>query len=168
MKSNKEQNKKIELEKNNIEDNLKEIPVDLNKFKKDAFLKLKEKTSHAINDSVVFAEDASQKIERNIKEGIKKTKESYIVKEFQDKANQLRTLDQKDKTKYKRKIVRGLVKLKDIIFKLVEEFVGKIKIGTQYGKSNIDVLADLAKLKELGIITEKEFDSKKREILDRI
>lgn len=50
----------------------------------------------------------------------------------------------------------------------LEKFVGRIRIGTQYGKTSLDVLEELSKLKELGIISEEEYLRKKSEILDRI
>ncbi len=50
----------------------------------------------------------------------------------------------------------------------LEKIVGRIRIGTQYGKTSLDVLEELAKMKELGIITEDEYLNKKKEILDRI
>jgi hypothetical protein len=77
-------------------------------------------------------------------------------------------MDQSEKNRHKQKIIRGMIKIRDIIFELFEKFVGRIRVGTQYGKSSIDLLSELAKLKELGIITEKEFEAKKKEILDRI
>ena len=49
-----------------------------------------------------------------------------------------------------------------------EEFIGTIRKGTQYGKTSVEILGDLAKLKELGIISDEEFESKKKQILDRI
>ena len=136
--------------------------------KENSFLKIKQKANETIKSSFDFAADTSQKIDKNIKEGIQKAKESSVVQEVQAKADHLRTMDQKEKNKYKRKIIGVFVKVRDIIFGLFEKFVGKIRIGTQYGKSSLDLLSDLAKLKELGIITEKEFEAKKKEILDRI
>jgi len=53
-------------------------------------------------------------------------------------------------------------------FIFFELFVGRIKLGTQYGASSLEILEKLAKLKELGIITDKEFNDKKKKILDRI
>jgi len=49
-----------------------------------------------------------------------------------------------------------------------EEFIGTIRRGTQYGKTSIGMLEEIAKLKELGIITVEEFELKKKQILDRI
>ena len=134
----------------------------------DSFLKIKQKTDEAIKESLDFAVNASKKIDKNIKEGIQKTKGSSIYQEVQDKTNQIRTMDHSEKNRHKRKIIRSLIKIRDVIFELFEKFVGRIRVGTQYGKSSIDLLSELAKLKELGIITEKEFEAKKKEILDRI
>ncbi|MGD8917793.1 MAG: hypothetical protein PVJ16_02580 [Nitrosopumilaceae archaeon] len=134
----------------------------------DSFLKIKQKADEAIKDSLEFAVNASEKIDKNIKEGIQKTKDSSIYQEVQHRTNQIRTMDQSEKNRYKHKIIHTLIKIRDVIFGLFEKFVGRIRVGTQYGKSSIDLLSELAKLKELGIITEKEFEAKKKEILDRI
>ncbi|CAD6368863.1 conserved hypothetical protein [metagenome] len=67
----------------------------------------------------------------------------------------------KNSPKFYRKIINGF-------FYFFESIVGRVKIGTQYGTSSIEVLEKLAKLKELGIITEEEFIKKKKKILDRI
>ena len=67
----------------------------------------------------------------------------------------------KNSPKFYRKVINGF-------FYFFESIVGRVKIGTQYGTSSIEVLEKLAKLKELGIITEEEFTRKKKKILDRI
>jgi len=59
-------------------------------------------------------------------------------------------------------------KISDGFFYFFETIVGRIRIGTQYGTSSLEVLEKLAKLKELGIITDEEFTEKKKKILDRI
>ena len=59
-------------------------------------------------------------------------------------------------------------KITGAFFYFFELLVGRIKLGTQYGASSLEILEKLAKLKELGIITEKEFNEKKKKILDRI
>lgn len=146
----------------------KKVEHDELKLPEESFHQIKEKTDEVLKNSYEYAVNISQKLDKNIKEGIQKTKESSIVQDLQAKAEQLRTMDEKEKNKHKRRIVRVLVKIRDTIFELFEKLVGRIRIGTQYGKSSIDLLSDLAKLKELGIITEKEFEAKKKEILGRI
>lgn len=59
-------------------------------------------------------------------------------------------------------------KIYGAFFYFFELLVGRIKLGTQYGVSSLELLERLAKLKELGIITDKEFNEKKKKILDRI
>ena len=46
--------------------------------------------------------------------------------------------------------------------------MGRINLGTQYGNSSLELLEKLARLKELGILTDEEFTKKKKKILDRI
>jgi hypothetical protein len=169
MESKKETKEKLSVngEENISKHSSKKVSKE-NDAREDSLLKIKQKANETIRNSFDLAVDTSQKIDKNIKEGIQKAKESSVIQEVQAKADHLRTMDQKEKNKYKRKIIRGLVKVRDTIFGLFEKFVGKIRIGTQYGKSSLDLLSDLAKLKELGIITEKEFEAKKKEILDRI
>ncbi|MDH3618151.1 MAG: hypothetical protein OES14_03760 [Nitrosopumilus sp.] len=169
MKSKKEPKGNLSVnEEESISKHTNKKVSGVNDAREDSLLKIKQKANERIKNSFDFAVDTSQKIDKNIKEGIQKAKESSIVQEVQAKTDYLRTMDQKEKNRYKRKIIGLLVKVRDIIFGLFEKFVGKIRIGTQYGKSSLDLLSDLAKLKELGIITEKEFEAKKKEILDRI
>jgi hypothetical protein len=67
----------------------------------------------------------------------------------------------KNSPKFYKKIVNGF-------FHFFELIIGRIKLGTQYGAPSLEILEKLAKLKELGIITDKEFNEKKKKILDRI
>jgi len=67
----------------------------------------------------------------------------------------------KNSPKFYKRITRGF-------FYFFESIVGRVKIGTQYGTSSLEILEKLAKLKELGIITEEEFARKKKKILDRV
>lgn len=59
-------------------------------------------------------------------------------------------------------------KIVNAFFYFFELLVGRIKIGTQYGAANLEILERLAKLKELGILTDEEFTQKKKQILDKI
>ena len=68
----------------------------------------------------------------------------------------------------KKKSPKFYKKIVNAFFYFFELIVGRIKLGTQYGAPSLEILERLAKLKELGIITEKEFNDKKKKILDRI
>lgn len=67
----------------------------------------------------------------------------------------------KNSPKFYKKISNGF-------FYFFESIVGRIKLGTQYGTSSLEILEKLANLKELGILTDEEFANKKKKILDRI
>ncbi|MCV0409833.1 SHOCT domain-containing protein [Nitrosopumilus sp.] len=67
----------------------------------------------------------------------------------------------KNSPKFYKKISSGF-------FYFFESIIGRIKLGTQYGTPSLEILERLAKLKELGILTEEEFTNKKKKILDRI
>ena len=169
LKSKNESNPNLtKKENNNFSKHASKQFSDSDESVDDSLLKIKQKANDAIKNSFDFALDASHKIDQNIKEGIQKAKTSSVIQEAQAKVDHIRNMDQKEKNKYKRKFVRGLVKFRDGVFELFERFVGRIRIGTQYGKTSMDLLSDLAKLKELGILTEKEFELKKKEILGRI
>jgi len=68
----------------------------------------------------------------------------------------------------KKKSPKFYKKIVNAFFQFFELIVGRIKLGTQYGAPSLEILEKLAKLKELGIITDKEFNEKKKKILDRI
>lgn len=78
-----------------------------------------------------------------------------------EKGMEQKNMLKKNSPKFYKKIINGF-------FYFFEMLVGRIKLGTQYGTSSLEILEKLAKLKELGIITDKEFDEKKKKILDRI
>lgn len=89
-----------------------------------------------------------------------KTLKSNSLK-IMEKGLEQKNMLKKNSPKFYKKIMHGF-------FYFFELLVGRIKLGTQYGTSSLEVLEKLAKLKELGIITDKEFDEKKKKILDRI
>lgn len=67
----------------------------------------------------------------------------------------------KNSPKFYKKISGGF-------FYFFETIIGRIKLGTQYGIPSLEILERLAKLKELGILTDEEFAKKKKKILERI
>lgn len=81
--------------------------------------------------------------------------------QIKEKGIEQKNLLKKNSPKFYKKIVNGF-------FYFFELLVGRIKLGTQYGSASLEILEKLAKLKELGIITDREFNEKKKKILDRI
>ncbi|MEZ7989541.1 MAG: SHOCT domain-containing protein [Nitrosopumilus sp.] len=86
------------------------------------------------------------------------------------KINSLKIIekDLEQKKMIKKKGPKFYKKIVDGFFYFFELIVGRIKLGTQYGTPSLEILEKLAKLKKSGIITEKEFNDKKKKILDRI
>ena len=93
------------------------------------------------------------------KEYLKKLKVNSL--KIMEKGLEQKSMLKKNSPKLYKKIINGF-------FHFFELLVGRIKLGTQYGASSLEILEKLAKLKELGIITDKEFNEKKKKILDRI
>jgi len=132
------------------------------------YLKFKQKASDSTRASVNTAINTSKNINDSIRLNLERAKESPSYKEIQDKLSQLEKTVKNTQSDFRKNSPRILVKIKNGFLSAFEQIVGRIRIGTQYGKSSIDLLSDLAKLKELGILTEEEFNSKKKELLDRI
>jgi len=79
----------------------------------------------------------------------------------------------KDKTsehseEFKKNSPKIYKKISNSFFNFFETIVGRIKLGAQYGSPSLELLERLARLKELGIITNDEFIKKKKKILGRI
>ena len=115
-----------------------------------------------------LSRDVFTKIENTAKTGTELIKSQQYVESLKENSQKIkeRGIEQEKKLKKQnpklyRKIVRGF-------FNFFEIIVGKIKLGTQYGTPSIELLEKLARLRELGIITEEEFAKKKKKILDRI
>ena len=95
-------------------------------------------------------------------------KSQEYFKTLKINSSKLREKSLEQKSMIKKNSPKFYKKITNAFFLFFELLVGKIKLGTQYGSSSLEILEKLAKLKELGIITEKEFNDKKKKILDRI
>lgn len=156
--------------KNESESNEKQDKPEINRKKpeENSYLKFKQKASESTKASLNNAINTSKNINDNIRLNLERAKESSSYKEIQEKLSQLEKTIKAKQIDFKKTSPRIFTKLKTGFLSGFEQIVGRIRIGTQYGKSSIDLLSDLAKLKELGILTEEEFNSKKKELLDRI
>jgi hypothetical protein len=109
-----------------------------------------EKINQVTNDTADFLK--SQEYLKTLKSNSLKIREKGLEQ---------KSMLKKNSPKFYKKIVNAF-------FHFFELIVGRIKLGTQYGAPSLEILEKLAKLKELGIITDKEFNEKKKKILDRI
>ncbi|MDH3793770.1 MAG: SHOCT domain-containing protein [Nitrosopumilus sp.] len=135
------------------------------KSSKDNILeKIMNKTSELANNGMELGRMTTSKIDEATKIGIGKAKSNSTIQDIVKKTSEVAKINT---SKGKENPTR-LKKIQETSLGVFEKFIGTIRKGTQYGKTSIEMLGDLAKMKELGIISEEEFESKKKQILDRI
>lgn len=89
-------------------------------------------------------------------------------KSIKENSLKLKEKSRDSSTSLKKKSPKFYKKISKAFFYFFQTLIGRIKLGTQYGVDSLEILERLAKLKELGILTDEEFTRKKKEILDRI
>lgn len=107
-------------------------------------------------------------MEKSAQSGVNKIKTNPQLQSLKTESLKIKKKGIKQGKLLKKQSPKFFVKIKLGFFYFFEALVGRIKLGTQYGVSSLELLEKLAKLKELGILTEKEFQLKKTEILKRI
>ena len=128
-----------------------------------------EKTKNSTKSGVEIGKSTITRLDESIKKSIKKTQSYPLVSKSSDiTSNTARNISISNKQEIKKNGQKVISQIKEKSLNVFEEFVGTIRKGTQYGKTSIAMLAELAKMKELGIITDEEFELKKKQILGRI
>lgn len=131
--------------------------------------KMLDQTKNFTKSGLHVGKTAVLKLDESVKKGIKKTDPHSLVDKTKEFAsNTVKTINAADKQEIKKNTEKTVSRIKKETLNVFEEFVGTIRKGTQYGKTSIGMLSELAKMKELGIITSEEFEAKKKQILDRI
>jgi len=127
-----------------------------------------KKYDQTVTHGKKIIKDTLEKIEDTTKDGVNFIKLQPYWESLKDSSLKIKekSIEQekrlkKQSPKFYRKIINGF-------FNFFEIIVGRIKLGTQYGTSSLELLEKLARLKELGILTDEEFAKKKKKILDRI
>lgn len=139
-----------------------------NEEKKDYVEEIKKNTDKVIKTGIEFTKLASEKIDESTKVGIEKAKGSPTLNKLKVKTEEATKIGLEKGKEIQEKSPNVLRKIGQQSQLGFEKFVGTIRRGTQYGKTSIEMLEQFAKMKELGIITEEEFEEKKKQILDRI
>lgn len=115
-----------------------------------------------------ISSDAKEKIEKSTKSGIDYIRSQPYWKSIKDNSIKLKEKGIEQGSEFKKQSPEYGRKISTAFFNFFETIVGKIKLGTQYGEPSVELLEKLAKLKELGVLTEEEFARKKKKVLDRI
>ncbi|MDH3502532.1 MAG: SHOCT domain-containing protein [Nitrosopumilus sp.] len=111
---------------------------------------------------------AMTKIEKTTKTGAEFIKSKHYWESLKNSSLKIKEKSIEQENILKKESPKLYKKISSGFFYFFEAIVGRIKIGTQYGNSSLELLEKLAKLKELGILNDTEFAKKKRKILDRI
>ena len=108
------------------------------------------------------------KVENTAKNGTEFIKSSPYWESIKTGTSKLKEKGIEQEIKFKKQSPKIYKKITSGFFYFFETIVGRMKIGLQYGSPSLEILERLAKLKELGILTDEEFTKKKKKILDRI
>jgi 1,4-alpha-glucan branching enzyme len=128
-----------------------------------------EQTKDFTKSGLQIGKTTVAKLDESVKKGIRKTDPHSLADKTKVLAsNTVRTISTSNKQEIQKNTRKTISQIKTKSLSVFEEFVGTIRKGTQYGKTSITMLAELAKMKELGIITNEEFELKKKQILERI
>ncbi|MDH5431660.1 MAG: SHOCT domain-containing protein [Nitrosopumilus sp.] len=112
--------------------------------------------------------DALERIEETAKIGTEFIKSRPYWESIKNSSQKLKEKGIEQEKKLKKQSPKLYRKIINGFFYFFEILVGRIKLGTQYGVSSLELLEKLARLKELGVLTDEEFAKKKKKILDRI
>jgi len=113
-----------------------------------------------------YIEKLLKKADKAIQEGVKKADEVL------DNAVELGAMTAKQASKTSKELRKQAKKERDSLhergMKKINEGISAAKNVTSNTKEDLEILKKLGKLRDNGIITEKEFQAKKKKILDRI
>jgi len=129
--------------------------------------KIQEKYRHAISHEISQGKETISNLEKKARESIDVSSRAY-AESIKAHSSKLKQSSLEVKEKFDKKSPKFFKKIKTWFFGFFESLVGSIRIGSQYGSTSLELLEKMARLKELGIITEKEFVENKKKILKRI
>jgi len=113
-----------------------------------------------------YIEKLLKKADKALQEGVKKADEVL------DDAVELGTMTAKQAGKTSKELRNQAKKERKALqkrgIKKIKEGISSAKNVTSNTKEDLEILKKLGKLRDNGIITEKEFQAKKKKILDRI
>ena len=127
-----------------------------------------KKYDQTITRGKKIGQDTMEKIEETAKTGTEFIKSQHYWESLKKNSQKIKEKGIEQEKKLKKQSPKLYRKIINGFFYFFEIIVGRIKLGTQYGNSSLELLEKLARLKELGILTDEEFAKKKKKILDRI
>lgn len=131
-------------------------------------LDIKKNYEHTIEQGKQFGKESIEKIKDTASSGTEYIKSHPQWKSLKNNSVKIKEKSIDSAISIKKNSPKFYKKISNGFFYFFESIVGRIKLGTQYGTSSLEILEKLAKLKELGILTDEEFAKKKKKVLDRI
>ncbi|MBS3921954.1 MAG: SHOCT domain-containing protein [Nitrosarchaeum sp.] len=131
-------------------------------------LDIKKNYERRVEQSKQFGKESIEKIKDTASSGTEYIKSHPQWKSLKNNSVKIKEKGIDSAISIKKNSPKFYKKISNGFFYFFESIVGRIKLGTQYGTSSLEILEKLAKLKELGILTDEEFAKKKKKILDRI
>ena len=153
------------VKKNKETDGFKKI---IQEKQEEIFDDLTKNYNQTVEHGKQFGKESLKKIDKIAVTGTEFLKSQQYLKSIKEKSLKIKEKSLEQSIILKKQSPKFYKKLSTAFFYFFELIVGRIKLGTQYGTTSLEILEKLAKLKELGIITDKEFNEKKKKILDRI
>jgi hypothetical protein len=153
------------VKKNKQTDGFKKI---IQEKQEEIFDDLTKNYNQTVEHGKQFGKESLKKIDKITVTGTEFLKSQQYLKSIKEKTLKIKEKSLEQSIILKKQSPKFYKKLSIAFFYFFELIVGRIKLGTQYGTTSLEILEKLAKLKELGIITDKEFNEKKKKILDRI
>lgn len=153
------------VKKNKKSENFKKT---IHKKQEEVFNDLSKNYNETLKHGKQFGKESLVKVNDVAHVGTEFLKSQQYLKSIKEKSLKIKEKGSEQSISLKKQSPKFYKKITNGFFYFFELLVGRIKLGTQYGHSSLEILEKLAKLKELGIITEHEFNQKKKKILDRI
>ena len=153
------------VKKNKKTDGFKKI---IQEKQEEIFDDLTKNYNQTVEHGKQLGKESLKKIDEVTVTGTEFLKSQQYFKSIKEKSLKIKEKSLEQSIILKKQSPKFYKKLSNAFFYFFELIVGRIKLGTQYGTTSLEILEKLAKLKELGIITDKEFNEKKKKVLDRI
>ena len=152
-------------ERKKTEKSLKKTMIEnKNKILEDTTKKYDQTVTHGKK----IVKDTLEKIEDTAKDGVNFIKLQPYWESLKGSSLKIKEKSIEQEKRLKKQSPKFYKKIINGFFNFFEIIVGRINLGTQYGIPSLELLEKLARLKELGILTDEEFAKKKKKILDRI
>ena len=129
---------------------------------------LSKNYSQTIEQSKIFGNESLEKITEESTAGIDYLKSKPYWESLKNTSVKIKEKSAEHGVEFKKNGSTLYKKICSGFFNFFELLVGRIKLGIQYGVPSLELLEKLAKLHELGILTDEEFTNKKKKILERI